>query len=167
MSTADITSIIQTVFVIISLGIAVKQIRDGTNAIKGQTYQSIISAYAEIEARISQDPETAKMYNDGCKNQNNLTPENKIRFEQIICSIFNFHENLYYQYDSGLLDEHLYAGWCKLLRKTLSQKGVKQYWKKRNKEGVYSSKFHVLVNMLRGDIERSKKIRKLLNINEN
>ena len=166
MSISDITTIIQTVFVIISLGIAVKQIRDGTNAIKGQTYQSIISAYAEIEARIGQDPITAKMYNDGCKNQENLTPENKIRFEQIICSIFNFHENLYYQYDSGLLDEHLYAGWFKLLRKTLSQEGVKQYWIERDKEGVYSSKFQDVVNMLREDRRMSKKVRKLLNINQ-
>lgn len=68
----SVTGIIQTVAVIISLVYVSRQIRDGAKAVKSQTYQSIISAYAEIEARIGQDAETARIYYLGCDNPEKL-----------------------------------------------------------------------------------------------
>ena len=57
-----ISSVIQTIAVIISLVYVAREIRDNTRALKSQTYQSIISSYAEIEARISQDAEVAELF---------------------------------------------------------------------------------------------------------
>ncbi|WP_404790156.1 hypothetical protein [Altericista sp. CCNU0014] len=123
------TSIIQTIAVVISLIYVSIQIRDGSKSVKSQTYQSIISSYAEIEARIGQDSETAKIYYLGCEHPEKLcSEEEEIRFTQLICSIFNFFENLHYQYKTGLLDEHLWAGWCELMRSKLKKPGVNQYW---------------------------------------
>lgn len=125
----SITSIIQTIAVIISLVYVSKQIRDATKSVKSQTYQSIISSYAEIEARIGQDSETARIYYLGRKQPDQLTTEEeKIRFRQLICSIFNFFENLHYQYKTGLLEAGLWAGWCVVMREQLKQPGVKEYW---------------------------------------
>jgi hypothetical protein len=140
----SVTSIIQTVAVILSLVYVSKQISDGTKAVKSQTYQSIISAYAEIEARIGQDAETARIYYIGCDTPKNLSSEEeKIRFTQLICSIFNFFENLHYQYKTGLLDEHLWAGWCELMRNKLRKPGVKQYWEENS--SLYSKDFREYV----------------------
>ena len=140
----SVTSIIQTIAVIISLVYVSKQVRDGAKAVKSQTYQSIISAYAEIEARIGQDSETARIYYMGCDNPEKLSgEEEKIRFRQLICSIFNFFENLHYQYKTGLLDEHLWAGWCELMRNKLSKLGVKQYWEETSY--LYSKDFREYV----------------------
>ena len=136
--------IIQTIAVIISLFFVSIQIRDGTKSVKSQTYQSIISAYAEIEARISQDSETARIYYLGCKRPEKLTTEEeRIRFRQLICSIFNFFENLHYQYKTSLLEESLWAGWCELMRKKLENKGVKKYWDENSY--LYSKDFRKYV----------------------
>ena len=64
-----VSSIIQTIAVIVSLVYVAIQIRDNTRALKCQTYQSIIGYYAEIEARISQDSEVAEIYRKGCNSR--------------------------------------------------------------------------------------------------
>lgn len=123
-----VTSVIQTVAVVISLIYVAIQIRDSTKSVKSQTYQAIISSYAEIEARIGQDHETARIFSLGSKNPEQLNEEESVRFRQLICSIFNFYENLYYQYKTGLLEPSLWAGWCRTMRKQLEKKGISEYW---------------------------------------
>ncbi len=86
----SVTSIIQTIAVIVSLVYVAIQIRDGAKAVKSQTYQSIITAYAEIEARIGQDAETARIYHIGCKYPDKLNNEEQIRFTQLICTFLTF-----------------------------------------------------------------------------
>lgn len=136
-----ITSIIQAIAVVISLIYVAIQIRDSTKSVKSQTYQAIISSYAEIEARISQDHETARIFRVGSDkpDEPKLTAEESVRFEQLICSIFNFYENLYYQYKTGLLEASLWAGWCLTMRNQLRKKGISEYWK--NHSYLYSKDF--------------------------
>lgn len=136
--------IIQTIAVIVSLFFVSIQIRDGTKSVKSQTYQAIISAYAEIEARISQDEEIARIYYQGCENLFSLkAQEEKEIFMQIICSQFNFFENLHYQYQNGLLEESLWAGWCKSMINMLKKPGINEFW--RNKHELYNKDFRICV----------------------
>lgn len=135
-----VMNIVQTIGVVASLLYASKQIHDAATSVKSQTYQSIISSYAEIEARISQDTEAARIYKLGREKPDQLTTEEeKTRFRMLICSIFNFFENLHYQYKSGLLEETMWAGWCKLMRYRLEEPGVKEYWEET--KYLYSKDF--------------------------
>jgi hypothetical protein len=153
----SLTSIVQTIVVIISLWYVSKQARDAAKAIKGQTYQSIISAYAEIESRIAQDSEMANIYNIGRHIPEQLSPIDKIRFEQFMCSIFNFFENLYYQNENGLLDEHLWSGWHKLMESNLKETGFQDYWKDHSY--FYSERFSKYIeSVIGGSILKNKKI---------
>ncbi|PSB43227.1 hypothetical protein C7B80_24920 [Cyanosarcina cf. burmensis CCALA 770] len=152
------TSIIQTIAVIISLVYVSIQIRDGAKAVKSQTYQSIITAYAEIEARIGQDAETARIYHIGCEYPDKLNAEEKIRFTQLICSIFNFFENLHYQYKTGLLEESLWSGWCQLMKNKLDNPGIKEYW--QDNSYLYSKDFREYVKS--GKCPEKFKIKKMI-----
>jgi hypothetical protein len=129
LSIGDISGIIQAVGVVVSLVYVAIQAQASTKAIKGATYQSIIAAYADIEARISQDAETARIYRKGCDNPEALVEkEEQLRFRELVCSIFNFYENLHYQYKNKLLDETLWAGWCNYMRLKLEYPGIAKYW---------------------------------------
>lgn len=145
-----ISSVIQAIAVIVTLAYVSKQVRDATKSVKSQTYQSIISSYAEIEARIGQDSETARIYDLGCqgklKNDEDkiVNDEDKIRFKQLICSIFNFFENLHYQYKTGLLEADLWNGWDKLMQAKIKQKGVRDFW--IDTKGLYSQDFQTYIN---------------------
>lgn len=140
----SVTSIIQALAVSVSLVYVTIQIRDGAKAVKSQAYQSIITAYAEIEARIGQNAETARIYHIGCKYPDELNDEEKIRFMQLMGSTFNFFENLHYQYKTNLLEEGMWAGWCKLMIIKLKIPGVKKYWEDNGY--IYSRDFREYVD---------------------
>ncbi len=140
----SVTSIIQAVALTASLVYVAIQVRDGAKAVKSQAYQSIITAYAEIEARIGQDAETARIYHIGCKYPDKLNDEEKIRFAQLMGSTFGFFENLHYQYKTTLLEECLWAGWCKLMIVKLKVPGIKKYWE--DNCYIYSKSFREYVD---------------------
>jgi hypothetical protein len=139
LSISDISSIIQAIGVVISLLYVAVQIRGSNKAIKGATYHSIISTYAEIEARITQEPEATRIYQLGCEDPEALTKEEALRFKEIVCSIFNFYENIHYQYINDLLEEPLWASWCNYMRIKLQYPGIAKYWE--NNGYLYSRAF--------------------------
>jgi len=143
LSIGDISGIIQAVGVVVSLIYVAIQVRASTKAIKGATYQSIISVYAEIEARISQDSEAARIYRLGCDEPEALEKDEALRFRELVCSIFNFYENLHYQYKNNLLDEVLWEGWSNYLKIKLEYPGVAKYWETNGK--LYSKDFREYV----------------------
>ncbi len=58
--------------------------------------------------------------------------------------IFNFFENLHYQYKTGLLEEGLWSGWCKLMIKKLEgNPGIQKYWEENS--NLYSKDFRKYV----------------------
>ncbi len=139
-----VADIIQTLTLVVSLIYAAIQIRDGTRAVKSQAYQSITAAYANIEARIGQNTEIAKIYHVGCKYPDKLNDEEKVRFTQLMSSTFSFFENLHYQYKNTLLEESMWAGWCKLMIARLEIPGVKKYWE--DNSYMYSKDFRQYVD---------------------
>jgi hypothetical protein len=143
LSISDVTGIIQTIAVVISLIYLAIQVKDSTKATKGATYQSIISAFAEIESRISQDEKVARIYRLGQKNFEKLNEDETTQFNLIIGSFFNFYENLYYQYRNKLLEEELWASWCRTMRKNLEEKGVGTWW--NLKRHLFSKSFREYV----------------------
>ncbi|MBD1930427.1 MULTISPECIES: hypothetical protein [Cyanophyceae] len=144
LSIGDVTDIVQTIAVVVSLIYVAIQVREGTRAAKGATYQSIITAFAEIESRISQDAEVAGLYGSGQANIDNLNETEKARFNELMYSLFNLYENLHYQYNNKLLEEELWAGWCQNMRDHLAQPGVAAWWKSKNY--LYAKSFCKYVN---------------------
>jgi hypothetical protein len=144
LSIGDVADIIQTIVVVVSLIYVAIQVREGARAAKGTTYQSIISAFAEIESRISQDAEVARLYKLGQESYNELNETEKARFSELLCSFFNLYENLHYQYKNKLLKEELWAGWSENMREHLGQQGVADWWQER--KDFYSKSFREYVN---------------------
>jgi hypothetical protein len=141
---SDITGIVQTIAVVVSLIYLAIQVKESTKATKGATYQSIISAWAELESRISQDDEVARIYKLGITNLDKLNENEFTRLNELIRSFFNLYENLYYQYKNKLLEEKLWAGWCLNMRNDLQKKGAADWW--NSKSHLYSKSFREYVN---------------------
>lgn len=144
LSISDVTGIIQSIVVVVSLIYLAIQVKESTRAAKGTTYQSIISAFAEIESRISQEAEVARIYHSGKASLDKLNETELARFNELICSFFNLYENLHYQYKNKLLEEELWGGWCRNMRDDLAQPGVAAWWKL--KSYLYSKNFREYVN---------------------
>jgi hypothetical protein len=99
----------------------------------GGTYQNIVTAMAGIETRISENNELAKIYMDGCIGATELSGIELIRFNELISSLMNLLENLFYQYNKGLLERDMWEGWSSYLIHLVEKPGVSKWWEKYNK----------------------------------
>ena len=125
---ANIATIINSIVVIASLIYLARQVKISTKTTKGTTYQTIINGVAGIEARISQDEELARIYKLGSEDQSKLDDIEKVRFNELISSFFNFYENLYFQAKEHLVDKELWEGWRANILEDLKKPGIEDWW---------------------------------------
>lgn len=141
---ANVATIINSIVVVISLIYLARQVKISTKATKGATYQTIINGVASIEARISQDKEVARIYKVGTADPAQLDGIEKVIFNELISSYFNFYENLHFQADQDLVDKGLWKGWSKNLIDDLQKPGIAAWWDA--KKGFYSDRFRKYVD---------------------
>src|SRR6266568_1503806 len=89
----------QAIALVGSLVFIYRELRDNTRAVKSATYQSIINARADLEGRLSHDLGAIHTYRIGRETPEELSPDDLLRFDQIISSLFNLYENLYFQHE--------------------------------------------------------------------
>jgi hypothetical protein len=139
-------SILESLAVVVSVIYVAIQIKINTKAVKSATYHDIIASFADIETRIGENKELARIFRDGRAGKE-LEPDEQLRFNQVMSSFFNFHENLYYQHRQGLLDEDLWRGWKAVLARYLSRPGCRAWWE--GTAGLYSESFREHVEILK------------------
>lgn len=140
----NIAGIFESIAVVASLIYLARQVQDSTRTAKGTTYQGIITAFAEIESRISQDQEVARIYKVGRTELKKLTEDERVRFNEILCSFFNLYENLYYQYNNKLLEDEFWGGWCRNMRDDLAKPGINEWWSET--KYLYATSFRKYVD---------------------
>ena len=74
-----------------------------------------------------------------------LSDVERIRFIELISSLINFYENLFYQYQKGVLESELWEGWSNGLFHFLEKPGVKNWWDKYN--ALFSKSFRDYIAM--------------------
>lgn len=141
---ANVATIINSVVVVLSLLYLARQVKISTKATRGATYQTIINGVASIESRISQDDNTARIYKLGTEASEQLNDIEKVRFNELISSFFNFYENLYFQAKEDLVIPELWEGWSKNLMDDLNKQGVAVWWEE--KKVFYSESFRQYVD---------------------
>jgi hypothetical protein len=123
-----VAGIVESIAVVASVIYVAIQIKKNTTAVKSSTYQNIVSGVAGMEARLSDDAELARIFRIGSENDDELNPDERVRFHEFISSFFNFYENLYYQYQKGLIEEEMWKGWEENLRVYMKKPGFKAWW---------------------------------------
>lgn len=139
-----LASVVGSLGVIISLIFVVREIRLNTKAVRGSAYQSVINTWAEIESRISQDKEVARIYRQGRADMSQLDENEQIRFGEVLSSFFNLYEGMYYQYRDGILLQEHWKGWCENMQQDLKHPGVREWWEE--KQRLYGDSFRNHVN---------------------
>ena len=111
---ASWSTIIQTVFVVISLIFIWRQLKQSTELAKAANVQALVEHASSFNSMLIQDEEISRLwYSYG----NNLKKAADIqRYRELIVQWLIFHENVYYQYSKGLLDRHLYQAWREELK---------------------------------------------------
>lgn len=109
---ADLSTIIQAVFVAISLGFIWYQLRQANKLARAANVQALTEQAAAFNSLLYQDEKLAKLwYSSGENLEKTGNTADRQRYREMLVQWLIFHQNIYYQWQQGLLDKDIYIGW--------------------------------------------------------
>ena len=127
---ATIAGIIQTIFFILSVFFIWYQIREHNRLTRAANTQSLVALSSPFLLQLSQDRKLAELWVNGTKNYETMDEVEQFRYLQLLFWWLILHENIYYQYHNGLVDEKIYQGWKRELQEFIRAKRIDLFWNK-------------------------------------
>ena len=125
---ANIATIVQGVFVIVSLGFVLYQLRESTRLTRAANTEKLVELTSPFHLQLVQDPETARLWVKGVKEWNTMDEVDKERYYTLLSFWLVFHENIYHQEKQGLLDKVTFTTWTNDLKYFIRQQHLKSRW---------------------------------------
>jgi len=107
------------------------QIRASTQATHSQTYHLATSALAEMAAIVGRDRELARIIRIGLADPKALTEDEFTQFTYTTISLFRRFENIFFQYQSGMIDKDFWIGHRDNILWFFHRPGIQAWWKDR------------------------------------
>jgi len=124
----NISIILQGIFFIISVFFIWYQIREHNRLSRIANTQSLIEIASPFLMQLSQDQKLADLWVNGSKRFDAMDEVDRFRYQQMLFWWLILHENIYYQYHSGLVDEQMYQGWQTELQEFIRAKRIGLFW---------------------------------------
>jgi len=125
---ASIASIVQGVFVIISIAFIWFQLRENTRLTRASNTQTLVDLSSPFNLQLIQDREMARLWVQGASNYDTLDEIDKYRYYSLIAWWLILHENIFYQWKKQLIDQETYGPWDHELKKFISRHPLNQFW---------------------------------------
>ena len=93
---ASIASIVQGVFVIISIAFIWFQLRENTRLTRASNTQTLVDLSSPFNLQLIQDREMARLWVQGASNYDTLDEIDKYRYYSLIAWWLILHENIFY-----------------------------------------------------------------------
>jgi hypothetical protein len=127
-------TIIQTIFFVISVLFIWYQIREHNRLTRVANTQTLVALAAPFLMQLSQDRDMAELWVNGTKNYDKMDVVDQFRYIQLLAWWLIVHENIFYQYHSGLVDEKMYyQGWQIELQEFVRRVQIGMFWEKELK----------------------------------
>ncbi|MEQ8693954.1 MAG: hypothetical protein RIC85_01325 [Gammaproteobacteria bacterium] len=130
--------------VVVTLIYLAKQIRDSTSAVEAATAQAASQAFAEILDAFVHEPELMDLYITGCKDFDNLSPKDQLRYSGIMGMILHRFEGFLGLSDRGMLPPNSWDGAVNRLKGAYALPGTLSWWEKG--AYVFNSRLQIWIN---------------------
>jgi hypothetical protein len=141
---ANIAEVSAAALVIVSLIYVAMQIKQNTKATQISTSQAFIDTHGKVVLHVSGDKEFRDIYWRGLKGLSNLDGSETAAFATWTIHTFRVWESFYYQWQDGVFDDRLWAGWKNQLCDLFGYRGIREIWSARNHQ--LSEKFREFVD---------------------
>lgn len=125
---ASIATIAEAIFVIISVLLIWRELRENVKLAKAANTQSLVELSSPFNLQLVQDRQMAELWVHGTAKFAEMDEVDKCRYENLLVWWLILHENIYYHWRSGLLDEASYEPWARDLEHFVSAKNLGQHW---------------------------------------
>ena len=128
---AAISNMIGTLALVLSAIYLAVQIRRNTQATYSQTYQFATQALGEMAAICGDSKEKAKLFAVGMADPTKLTDDEYLQFGYLGISLFRRYENVFFQFQSNMIDDDFWFGHRDNLLWFFHRPGTQMWWKER------------------------------------
>lgn len=118
-------------FVALSVVYLAIQVKSGTRATRSQTYYLATAALADQAATIGSNREVSRVIRIGYETPEALNEDERVQFGYLVISFLRRYENIFFQYESGLIDEDFWSGHRENLLWVFRRPGVQYLWQDR------------------------------------
>jgi hypothetical protein len=130
---ASISTVVQGIVVIVSVIFIWLQVRQQTKLAKIANAQSLVGLSSPFNMQLIQDRKMAELWINGAHEHGTYDDVDKYRYGNLLAWWLIFHENVYYQWINGLLDEYLYVAWNNDLKQFISNQHLELRWGQMNR----------------------------------
>ncbi len=126
-----ISGIVGTIAVTLTVVYLALQVKRSTKATYSQTYQFATQALGEMAAIVGESKEKARIFSVGMANPRKLKKDEYLQFAYLGISLFRRYENVFFQYQSGMIDDDFWFGHRDNLLWFFHRPGTQVWWKER------------------------------------
>jgi len=140
---ANIAEISAAVLVIVSLMYVGAQIKQNTKATVISTSQAFVDTFSTTVSEITRGKEFTDIYWRGLSGLSNLQGSEVAAFGAWSISTFRAWESFYYQWQEGVFDDRLWAGFKNQFCDLFGNPGIREMWDLRSHQ--FDEKFREFV----------------------
>ena len=126
-----VAGVFGTIFVALSVVYLALQVKAGAKATRSQTYYLATAALAEMAALIGSNAELSRIVRIGWNTADDLTEDEFTQYSYGMLSFLRRYENVYFQWQSGLVDDDFWIGHRENLLWAYRRPGMQRVWKDR------------------------------------
>jgi hypothetical protein len=127
-SLASIATIVEAVFVVVSVVFIWREVRENTKLTRAANAQSLVELSSPFNMQLIQDRYMAELWVLGSQKYSSMDAVDRYRYKSLLIWWLILHENIYYQWQSRLLDESIYRSWASDLEGFVRSQNLSQLW---------------------------------------
>ena len=114
--------------VVVTLVYLAIQIRHNTRAVRSSMHQDMIESTLRIAESVSDNENVGRIVLKADEDYENLTTEERIRFEAYAERVFSNFESVFYSYRNSMIEQDLWESWKASYLSDLSREAIRRYW---------------------------------------
>jgi hypothetical protein len=131
VAVSAIAGVFAAIFVALTAIYLAIQIKSSAQATHSHTYHLATSALAEMAAIIGKDKDLSRIFRIGMVNPEALSEDDFTQFGYLGISLFRRFENVFFQYQSGMINEDFWIGHRDNILWFFHRPGMQAWWKDR------------------------------------
>jgi len=148
---AAVANIVASVALVVSALLLFRELHATNKLARASNTQTLVALSSPFNLALIQDRKVAEFYVHGASEFSHMDDVDKYRYYSLLVWWLILHENIYYQWQQGLLDDHSYKPWANELKVFLARQGVASQW--NHMRNLFQEEFANHVGRLLADTE--------------
>jgi hypothetical protein len=125
---ASVATIIGSAALVISAWLLFHELRISNKLVRAANTQSLVELSSPHHVSLLQDRQLAELFVHGSQQYKDMDEVDRYRYKALLTWWLIFYENIYYQWQQGLLDDNNYKPWAAGLRLFIRRHQLQAHW---------------------------------------